>query len=341
MTEPGDGLEDALRHALSAADEVAPGTDGLSKIRARIDNRPPRPWLLSVLAGRSERMRNWTWRGHWAWPSSLRWPAVFSEPRGRLVPRPGLAGAGGAGLRLGAVLAGIAAIAVISLGVQPFRHAIIAASSTVFDGGSGSRDGGGATAGSSPQTLGSSVANFATTQEAGRAAADVVPGAARSAAAKSTQAEPCVRATATPTAARKTRDGDSPPALAKAPTTEPSATEPSTQSPESSGATDSASPGGSASPTDSASPSDSQTVKRTCPMATATVSPTPSPIPTAASASLSPRVSDTTPATTASTATSSPTPSYAWQTPTQSPFWSQPTHAPRQRRPRAAGRYGR
>ena len=68
MTEPDDGLEEALRQAMSAAsDEAAPGNDGLSKIRAKIRDRPPRPWLLSVLAGWAERARNWTWRGHWAY----------------------------------------------------------------------------------------------------------------------------------------------------------------------------------------------------------------------------------------------------------------------------------
>ena len=73
MTSPEDnGLEEALRRALSdAASEVEPGTDGLEKIRARIGNRPPRPWLFSVLAGLIGRVRHWTWRGHWAWQDSL------------------------------------------------------------------------------------------------------------------------------------------------------------------------------------------------------------------------------------------------------------------------------
>jgi len=53
MTSPEDNsLEEALRRALSnAASEVEPGTDGLDKIRARIGNRPSRPWLFSVLVG--------------------------------------------------------------------------------------------------------------------------------------------------------------------------------------------------------------------------------------------------------------------------------------------------
>ena len=50
MTSPeDDGLEEALRRALSdAASEIEPGADGLDKIRARIGDRRPRPWLLSV-----------------------------------------------------------------------------------------------------------------------------------------------------------------------------------------------------------------------------------------------------------------------------------------------------
>ena len=69
MTSPeDDDLEQALRRALSAAaDEIEPGPDGLEKIRARIGDRRPRPWLLSVVFGVLGRVRHWTWRGHWAW----------------------------------------------------------------------------------------------------------------------------------------------------------------------------------------------------------------------------------------------------------------------------------
>ena len=332
MTEPDDGLEDALRRALSAAaDEVAPGTDGLSKIRAKIGNRPPRPWLLSVLAGRAERVRNWTW--HWSPP--LRWPAAFPAPRGRLAPRPGLAGAGlagaglagarGAGVRLGAVLAGIAAIAAISLGVQPFRHAIIMASSTVFDGGSPAPDSGGGTESNGTHTLGSSVANFATTRAPGRGAASIVPDVARSAAAKSTQAQTCGAATAeaTPSAVRSTDDGSTA-ALTQAPTT------PSAQSTDPAGASGSASPG------------DSGTVEATCRVSTPTVSPTVSPTPSVSSTASTPLVSDPTPESTptptptATWTTADPSPVYTWQTPT--PSWTRPTHEPRQHQQSGAQR---
>ena len=66
MTSPGDDrLEGALRRALSdAGSAVEPGADGLDKIRARIGDRPPRPWLLSLLSGLVDRVRHWTWRGH-------------------------------------------------------------------------------------------------------------------------------------------------------------------------------------------------------------------------------------------------------------------------------------
>src|ERR1700679_3361368 len=101
MTEPGDGLgsgdglEEALRRSLSeAADRAEPGTDGLSRIRARIGQRPPRPWLVSVLFGGAERVRYWTWRGHWTRPPA---PARFAHLR----PLPRFAGyrrpRGGAG----------------------------------------------------------------------------------------------------------------------------------------------------------------------------------------------------------------------------------------------------
>jgi hypothetical protein len=126
MTAPEDDLEQTLRQALAAAvGPVQPGADGLERIRARIAVRPPRPWLLSVAAGAYDRARNWTWRGHWAWPRSLALPvAALPWPRLLRVPQ----SAGGKSLRVSrptgvgwlrpvAVLAGIAVIASISLGV--------------------------------------------------------------------------------------------------------------------------------------------------------------------------------------------------------------------------------
>ena len=146
MTSPGDdGLEEALRRALSeAASEVEPATDGLDKIRARIGNRPPRSWLFSVLAGLVDRVRHWTWRGHWAWPGHWTrpghwaWPGslpglrALQERRSRRTKFPGW---GTGWLRLVTVLAGIAVLASIALGVQPVRHAILQASSSLNGGG--------------------------------------------------------------------------------------------------------------------------------------------------------------------------------------------------------------
>jgi hypothetical protein len=343
MTEPDDGLKEALRQALSAAvDEVSPGTDGLSKIRARIGDSPPRRWLLSVLAGAAERARNWTWRGHWAWPSPLRWPAAFPAPRGRLASSPGLtrAGARSTGLRLGTALAGIAAIAAVSLGVQPFRQAIIEASSTVFDGGSGTSDGGSGAEGNGTHALSSSVADF-TTAQAGQAAAAVVPGATRSRAAKSTQAELCVPATGKTTAMVATTTADD--------STVALATAPPTRSPRSLGSVG------------AARPSYSGTAKTTCPVSGATVSGATvsgatvsgatvsgaavpaaiSPTPSVAPTSSAPLISDTTVTPAAVVATAGPSPSYAWQAPTQPPSWPPAARLPRHRQRPGRGRHGR
>lgn len=160
MTSPEDnGLEEALRRALSdAAGEVEPGTDGLDKIRARIGNRPPRPWLFSVLAGLIGRVRHWPWRGHWAWQDSLPRLAALQERRSR---RGNFQESGVGWLRFVTVLGGIAVLASIALGVQPFRHAILQASSSLNGGGGPPRgstgtEGGGtqASAGGGTQSAG-------------------------------------------------------------------------------------------------------------------------------------------------------------------------------------------
>jgi hypothetical protein len=139
-----DGLEGVLRRALSdAVGGVEAGTDGLDRIRARIGGRPPRPWLLAVLSGAAERVRSWTWRGHWAWPGRL---------LTRTFPVPGALGTGRIGvLWLATGLAGIAVIAGVSMGVQPVRQAITAASAVLDPAGALSQDGAG-TNGAGSQT---------------------------------------------------------------------------------------------------------------------------------------------------------------------------------------------
>jgi hypothetical protein len=178
MTSPedddDDGLEEALRRALSeAASGVEPGTDGLDKIRARIGDRPPRPWLLSVLSGIVERVRYWTWRGHWAWPASLSKLSGLRGPRSRRsnFPRWGFGS-----LRLAVVLAGIAAIAVITLGIQPFRHVILQASAAL-NGDSGSQQVSAGTEGNGTPTVGGSAAPAISAASGGQTGASGSPGA--------------------------------------------------------------------------------------------------------------------------------------------------------------------
>ncbi len=167
MTSPeDDDLEEALRRALSAAaDEVEPGTDGLDKIRARIGDRPPRPWLLSVLFGVVDRVRHWTWRGHWAWQDSLPRLGALRERRSRRsnFPRWDIRW-----LRLVTALAGVAVLAGIALGVQPVRHAILQAS-TSLNGGGGPPRGGAGTEGNGTQASGGSGAPTASGAVAGGA----------------------------------------------------------------------------------------------------------------------------------------------------------------------------
>jgi hypothetical protein len=163
MTEPDDGLAGALRLALSETPGVVTsGAAGLDAIQARIGGRPPRPWLLSVLAHGAERARYWTWRGHWAWPESL--PGLVQLAAAARVPGRGTRGThrrrsrspewGIGGLRLTAVFGAVAVIAGLSFGVQPFRQAIIQASATMLNGVSGQKPGGAGTDGNGSQAAG-------------------------------------------------------------------------------------------------------------------------------------------------------------------------------------------
>jgi len=157
MTDPDDGLAEVLRWALSeTAGAVTPGPDGLNAIRARIGGRPPRPWLLSVLAHWAEQARYWTWRGHWARPGLARpATAVRAPARGtrgahrRHSPEWGIGG-----LRLTAVLGTVAVIAGLSFGLQPVRQAIIQASASMLNGVSGAKPGGTGTDGNGAQAAG-------------------------------------------------------------------------------------------------------------------------------------------------------------------------------------------
>lgn len=135
MTSPeDDDHEEAVRRALSEdARKVEPSSGGLDKIRARIAGRPPRPWLVSVFSGFVERVRNFTWRGHWARPP---WLSRLAEVRWPRLRRGRFPGREITPLRLAAALAAVAVIALITLGVQPLRDAILQ-TGTALQGGSG------------------------------------------------------------------------------------------------------------------------------------------------------------------------------------------------------------
>ncbi len=178
-SSPEDGLEDALRRALSdAVSGIEPSPDALNGIRARIDRRPPRPWLIAMLSGAVDRVRFWTWRGHWTWPglalgrAHLPWrhrrarhckgsPArepprrgdAFSQQRALYRRRVGL-------LWPAVALVSVTVIAGVSIGVQPLRQAIIQASATVLNGGPALQTDGAGTNGSRARatTYGSGVA---------------------------------------------------------------------------------------------------------------------------------------------------------------------------------------
>src|SRR5580693_4608705 len=104
MTAPEDGLEETLRRGLAEAHgHIEPGADGLERIRARIGDRPPRPWMLTIGADALGTARHWVWRGHWSWQWSWAWPTALPAaaggatsripwlplPRLRRLPRPG------------------------------------------------------------------------------------------------------------------------------------------------------------------------------------------------------------------------------------------------------------
>src|SRR5215469_14080390 len=141
MTAPEDDLERALRRALFAAvDEVEPGADGLETIRARTSRRPPQPWFLAQVSAISDRVRNWTWRGHWAWPAlsfprglrpALPFPRGLSPASRLRVPElsPAMhavlrAASGRGWFRPAAVLAGVAFAVSATLAVAPLRQAV-------------------------------------------------------------------------------------------------------------------------------------------------------------------------------------------------------------------------
>ena len=295
MTSPeDDGLEQALRRALSeAASGVEPGTDGLDQIRARIGDRPPRPWLLSVLFGVVERVRYWSWRGHWAWPPSLSKLPGLRGPRSRRsnFPRWGFGS-----LRLAVVLAGIAAIAAITLGIQPFRHVILQASAAL-NGDSGSQQVNAGTEGSGTPTAGGSAGPAISAASGGQTGASGSPGASATSSngkLQPTATAKCVTSTlpvvvgtrSSVTDVTPRASGTAVPATTTAPAT---TTGPATPSPAA-----------------SAQPYDTSTAAVTCPVSAATKSAAPTP-------SSSPSSPVATPAATAQA------PDYAYPSATPTP----------------------
>jgi hypothetical protein len=281
MTDPTDLLADTLRQALSeTAGAFTPGADGLGKIRAKIGGRPPRPWLLSMVAHGAERARYWTWRGHWAWPS-LSSPAAIAWPGSRPTRgahRRSRTGSewGFGGLRLVSVLGGIVVIAGLSFGVQPFRHAIIQASSNVLDGKSPTASGGGGTdghgtpasaQGGGPASVGASGRGGATASgqprpgPSGTATSCASPSGSRPAATPATTtAADTASPSATSTATAKPAAKKSPAACpAGSPSAKPSASSTPAPSPSETFPTSSATPtetGDYWSPTDTSTPTD-------------------------------------------------------------------------------------
>ncbi|MGH3206957.1 MAG: hypothetical protein ACRDNO_04280 [Trebonia sp.] len=282
MTSPeDDGLEETLRRALSdAADEVEPGTDGLDRIRARIDNRPPRPWLFSVLVGFVDRVRHWTWRGHWAWQDSL---PRLKAPQERRSRRGNFRGRGFGWVRYVTVLAGIAVLASVALGVQPLRHAILQAGSSLNGGGGPPRASAGTEGNGTQASGGSATPTTATVASGGGQTSQThTTASGKAVAPQPTSSGRCV-STALPVV---TTAKPSETTVA----TGASSTAPATNVPSSA----------SSSPTVPTEPVYTNSNAPTCPVAAPTR--TPSPTPTSSSASPVPTPSDVPP-----TQTSSPT----------------------------------
>jgi hypothetical protein len=307
MTSPeDDDLEETLRRALSAAaSEVEPGADGLDKIRARIGGRPPRPWLFSVLGGVVDRVRHWTWRGHWAWQGSLPRPGAL---RGRRSRRSNFPRWDIRWLRLVTVVAGAAVIASITLGVQPFRHAILQASTALEDGneppqhstgtgssagteGNGARAGGGGTPTADGATSGGGQAGQGGATTDSRNSETSAPHPASTASCAPSALPVVPGAKPSPTDAVPDGSGTAPAAAVPSPLT--------------------------SSPATSVQPYDTNTDVRTCPVAPPASSPTPTP--TSSPASPIPTPSDVSPADASPTPAPTDTAPRQWPTPTASP----------------------
>ena len=289
MTSPEDeDPEESLRRALSeAVSGVEPGADGLDKIRARIGNRPPRPWPLSVLFGLIDRVRNWTWHGHWAWQESLPRPRAFWRPRSR---RSNFPGWGTGGLRLVTVLAGIAVIAGISLGVSPFRNATLQASTDAATAAARPRRGTAATAGNATRTPGSTTPTAGGPSRSGQIGEDSSLSATKNAST----------AAPGPTSTASCASPELPASAGAKPSpTDATAAAPATRVP---------SPLAS-SPSTSLQPSDTNSRASTCPVTHPASSPTPtatsSPTPTATSSPTPTATRSPTPTATSSPASTS------------------------------------
>jgi hypothetical protein len=310
MTSPeDDGLEETLRRALSgAAGEVEPGADGLDKIRARICNRPPRPWLLSVLVGLLDRVRHWTWRGHWAWPDSLPRLRAPQERRSRRANFPEW---GFGWVRFVTVLAGIAVLAGMALAVQPFRHAILQAGSSLNGGGGPPRASTG-TEGSGTQAAnggngGNRTPSTATVASgAGQTSQTRTTASGKTAAPHPTSSARCVSTVLPVVTSAKPSEASAATGAASTASATEVATSPSA---------------GSSVP---AEPVYTNSNAPTCPVAAPTRTPTPTPTPTSSSASLDPTPSDVPPTQAPAPTGTDPTPTASGSSPTGDPT-SDPT----------------